>query len=224
MNDPHIILNLCLMPDEADPEGARFNQAVAKVSGELNALNPSEYLVNNRPKESVDSWTHCSVMHVRVPNDEKTLASLSRALDAVVGEAIALDIGALTAVDNSAFLLEPLIRGDWANAYRPSDMYWILVNRNKALLDMQERIAVALVKGLGSEEGFITPRGEKYRPHFTCWIKFKGHDMPLPEVQSGMPRSSVPCRVRLGNSGPIGQVRNFVNKAEKLAELAAVPL
>ncbi len=227
MNDfkpiSHVILNVCLMPDETDSEGKQFNQSIVDVSEKLNALTPSEYLVNNRPNASIDSWAHCSVIHARVPNDAGTMASLTKALESVMGETLNVRVARLASLKAKAFIRNALIAGDKTNSWRGSDMYWSYVEKSPELLALQERIAALLMEVVG-KDALITPRGEGYNPHFTLWIRFSGQNDLVPEVQEKMPQKPIPCCVRLGNCGPIGQVRNFVDKAKKLAELIAIPL
>lgn len=207
------ILNVCLIPDAATPEGAEFLKNITRLSKELNTIKPSIYELATELASDDErlSLPHCTIMHIKVPADPVVIDAVIEKLNTIIGQTLTLSINGLKTLSACYFMREEL-ENNSEDYLRPSTIQWVSVEKAADLLKLQQ----AIVTAIESIQN-VSPitKIDAYRPHFTLAVSKKPEiDLFVTEQQTNLLGRykkglffSVPCMAVIGDSGPVGQVR-----------------
>ena len=224
-NNQYIMLNVCLIPDEATEIGRLFNSNAIQTSARLNALANTMYELHSAPPapaygdENIFSLPHCTVLHIKVPAESESV--VIKALSGIIGRSFNAKVQSLEYVSANAFVRDAILGKVNTAASVSSKIWWYKVDRDAPLIALQQEILAELKQVLPNQDFAITSANENYRPHFTLSAQ--------PDTEAHIPESehqrllaepalhaTIPCRVALGGVGTIGQVP-YIIAPESLA-------
>ncbi len=209
MQSTRRILNICLVPDLKQAQGAAFSKEAIDLSKKLNQTEKSLYELSDEVMgvNSHLSLLHCTLMHVNVALDADQLTAFMKRFEPIMKQAVMVKVNGVEEVQAQAFIRDNLLTNTVAICH--AKVKWFAVEKDAALLKLQE----SCVSVTNDVSACITGRNDKYNPHFTLWVKAQA-PVDAKQVEKGAKKADgffVPCRVIIGNCGPIGQVAQSVS-------------